>query len=308
MWRQVHPVLRSASSARRVSPVARHGHAMLPRNIHGYRIAALLLIGSREQSLCEGCGKLFASSGRLRRHLLHSVSCRTNWGAFKPESSQGLGPSNGAAPPVRVRRTWTSCEAVLDPACYSKGLLDCLDSLDSPCAESVWATVVEFVEPLAVPRETLSIWARSHGHEEPFASAAEDAQLLLDPAICCDTFCPTRPSAPVAECCADLPGPLDSTLPFILTGPQATFHLDCPPCPGFCYPFIGGAPLSAAQKEAAYVEAMCHVIGSAIQQTSVSRVRLFADGKTLSALEPIPTWLMSVGFELRDDGLLSPED
>ena len=33
MWRQVHPVLRRASSARRVSPVARHGHAMLPRNM-----------------------------------------------------------------------------------------------------------------------------------------------------------------------------------------------------------------------------------------------------------------------------------
>ena len=49
---------------------------------HGYRIAASLLSGGQDQPLCEGCGKLFASSGRLRRHLLHSVSCRTRWGTF----------------------------------------------------------------------------------------------------------------------------------------------------------------------------------------------------------------------------------
>ena len=183
-----------------------------------------------------------------------------------------------------------------------------MDSLESPCAESVWAAVVDFVEPLAILRETLRIWAQSHGFGEPFASAAEDAQLMLDPVVSCDTFSPTKPTTPVTEACTDLPGPLDTALPFVLTGASADFFLDKPPCPAFSYPFIGRAPLAAASRQTAYVEAMCDTIGAAIQQTAVSRVRIVADKNTLSAIEPIPTWLLSVGFLLGDDGVCSPED
>ena len=70
----------------------------------------------------------------------------------------------------------------------------------------------------------------------------------------------------------------------------------------------GGAPLAAASRQTAYIEAMCDTIGAAIQQTAVSRVRIIADRNTLSAIEPIPTWLLSVGFLLGDDGVCSPED
>ena len=210
---------------------------------HGYRIAASLLIGRQALPLCEGCGKLFASSGRLRRHLLHSVSCRTGWGTFQPDPAQMPPRPNEAAPPLQLRGTCASYGHALDPASYSRGLLECLDSLESPCAESVWAAVVDFVEPLAILRETLRIWAQSHGFEEPFASAAEDAQLMLDPVLSCDTFSPTKPNTPVAEACNDLPGPLDTALPFVLTGASADFFLDKPPCPAFSYPYMEGLPL-----------------------------------------------------------------
>eukprot|EP00439_Symbiodinium_sp_Y106_P025363 s1003_g3.t1 len=239
---------------------------------HGYRIAASLLIGGQAQPICEGCGKLFANQGRLRRHLLHSVSCRAGWGTFQLDPTPVPPRPGEAAPPLQLRGTCVSQAHAMDPASYSKGLLECLDSIDSPCAESVWAVVVDFVEPLATLRETLRIWAQSHCFEEPFASAAEDAQLMLDPVLCCDTFSPTKPNAPVAEACSDLPGPLDTTLPFVLTGASADFFLDKPPCPAFSYPYIGGAPLAAASRQTAYIEAMCDQIGAAIQQTAVSRV------------------------------------
>ena len=52
---------------------------------------------------------------------------------------------------------------------------------------------------------------------------------------------------------------LDFGLPFVLSGCPVTLSLDLPPCPAFCYPFIGGAPLAAAKRPA------CDVAGSRVQ-------------------------------------------
>ena len=108
--------------------------------------------------------------------------------------------------------------------------------------------------------------------------------------------------------CDDLPGPFTTEMGFVLTGSVAQYRLEPPPCPAFCYPFIGGAPLATARKQTAYVEAACDTIGALVQQASLSRVRLAANTAAITSLEPAATWLLSIGFQRDREGLCSPED
>ena len=173
-----------------------------------------------------------------------------------------------------------------DPAAYNKGLFEVLSGLEAPTAEIVWENVVEFVEPLDILRATVRRWqAHLHG-QAGVASAAEDVLLMLDPSLCCDSFGSSRPSVASADCFGDLPGPLEEHISFVLSGQAYAFRLDAPPCPSFQYPFIGGATLAAAKRQAAYVEAVCDVLGAAVQQAAISRVQIIADSKTLTAWNP----------------------
>ena len=195
-----------------------------------------------------------------------------------------------------------------DPATYSRGLLDALQSLSQPSAQEVWTTVIDFIEPLAILKETVSVWGAAWSGVNVDAEVVEDVLLMLDPELACDSFHRPNPSPPVVTCCPDLPGPLDFSLPFVLSGPCVSFQLDAPPSPSFCYPFIGGVSLAAAKRQAAYLEAACDVVGNMVQRTQSERVFLKASRQTLAAIEPIPTWLLSVGFCLVAEGIISPQD
>ncbi|CAE7817460.1 unnamed protein product [Symbiodinium sp. CCMP2592] len=262
---------------------------------HGYRITASILTGTRGCTLCAGCGKNFANSARLRRHLLHSGDCRSQWGSFRSIEANPPCP-NPAEPPVQVEGVLDAVDSAWDPASYNKGLYDSLCVLVNPTALQVWALVVDFVEPLDILRETLRRWQDSHAHTVGVAEAAEDAILMLDPSLCCDTYSPTKPHVSASECCADLPGPFDLHVPFVLSGASATFRLPPPPCPAFCYPFIGGAPLAAARRQSSYVEHVCDILGTAVQQAAASRVCILAPQRALAAVEPAATWLTLSGL------------
>ena len=180
--------------------------------------------------ICAGCGKQFANRARLRRHLLHSSGCRVGWGSFLPDSADRPARPNEAAPPVQIAGQDSGARQSFDPATYSKGLLDALAGLECPTAEEVWSEVVEFVEPLETLRATLHIWQSHFGHKVGVQEAAEDALLMLDPSLCCDSYCSAKAAAPAptAECCGELPGPFPSAIPFILSGAFTTYRLDSP--------------------------------------------------------------------------------
>ena len=275
---------------------------------HGYRIPASILVGHKGRTLCGGCGKVYATSARLRRHLLHATACRANWGAFQTDECEQPPQPNHAEPPTQALGHLAPDVGGDDPAAYNKGLFEVLSGLEAPTAEAVWENVVEYVEPLDILRATVRRWQAHLGSQPGIASAAEDVLLMLDPSLCCDSFGSSRPSVAPADCFGDLPGPLAEPISFVLSGPVRVFRLDAPPCSSFQYPFIGSATLAAARRQAAYVEAACDVLGAAVQQAAISRVQIIADGKTLTALEPAATWLLSIGFVGSSKGLSSPDD
>ena len=274
---------------------------------HGYRVIASVLAGSRGDTVCQGCGKCFSRASRLRRHLLHSSSCRVNWGAFTP-AHEDAPVMHDRQPPVTLERVLEEHHAGPDPALYHQGLLSALHELCEPSAEDVWQTLIEYVEPLDVLRNTVKAWHSSLGSTLWADEVCEDVLLMLDPVLCCETFCKTRTKPKSAVCCPDLPGPFSTSLSFVLTGALTTVSISEPPCPGFAFPFIGGVSLAAAKRQCAFLEASCEAIGVLIQRAQSSRVFLRISRQALQALEPVPTWLMSVGFSLVGEGLCSPTD
>ncbi|CAE7242393.1 unnamed protein product, partial [Symbiodinium sp. KB8] len=228
--------------------------------LHGYRLAATVLAGSHGDTLCRGCGKCYANTGRLRRHLLHSAVCRAQWGAFTMAEGVVIPALHERQPPLHIEGVLERMHEGYDPASYSKGLLEALCRLRSPSAQQVWDLVVDFVEPLQVLRQTLDMWRRSEFFCDEWCEIAEDVLLMLDPEVCCDVFSKTPKQSGPTLCCPDLPGPFGTILPFVLTGAMAAFALQTAPCPSFSYPWIGGATLAAAKRQAAFVEASCDVI------------------------------------------------
>ena len=152
-----------------VNRVSWSGHAA---RCHGFGSQAFLLGRGR---LCEGCGKVFASTGRLRRHLVTAFRCRDQWGSFQ---QIGTLPTEGhpQAPPV-----WSGVPsqcAPLDVPCetFCGPLLDCLLSATDYDSSALWECVVDHVAPLEVLRHTLTLWrhrrVRSHGLLRPHRTFA----------------------------------------------------------------------------------------------------------------------------------------
>ena len=217
----------------------------------------MFLVGNQGRTLCGGCGK------KLRTPPPATCGCLPlQLGCFpagRPLSTSM--PESGRTPGPGSRPHGES--AGPDQACFNQGLLDMLCSLSGPTAEQACELVSGFVEPLEVLRETVRRWQDRFRQCSDAVSAAEDVLLMLDPQLCCGIFFPTKPTEPVAECCGELPGPFTAHTPFVLSGKTSTYRLESPPGPSFCYPYIGGAPLAASKRQAAFVEAACDALGAA---------------------------------------------
>ena len=153
--------------------MSRSAWACHASKLHGYRIAAAILVGPEGNTLCRGCGKNFARPARLRRHLLHAAQCRKRWGCFVPSGSVADCP-NDKEPPHEVPGDLRDDEQELDPAVYNRGLLEALLALSVPTADDVWKTVVDFIEPLEVLRNTVRLWAERTEDAFQAREVAED--------------------------------------------------------------------------------------------------------------------------------------
>ena len=285
--------------------VSRAAWACHASKLHGYRLASSVMAGTHGSTLCQACGKCFAKAARLRRHLLHSSDCRRRWGSFALHEGVTTPTVHECLPPPTLEGLLSQHQDELDPAVVNKGLLEALMALSAPDAEQVWSVVADFVEPLAVLRETVQVWGQRCAADGS-ADIVQDVCLMLDPELIADTFCRPKTSDPPSICCNDLPGSIDVTYSFVLSGPECAFDLGRPPCPAFCYPFIGGAALSQAKRQAEFVEEACDIVGRMVQQSLSTRVFLRASTSALASIEPLPTWLLSAGFLAVHEGLRSP--
>ena len=273
---------------------------------HGYRLASSVMAGSDGNTLCRACGKCFSKAARLRRHLLHSSECRRGWGSFTLPDGVSVPVLHDSMPPPTLEGLLAQQQEEFDPAAVNKGLLQALEALVAPDAEQVWEVVSDFVEPLAVLRETVRVWGLRARNLPSGTEVVQDVTLMLDPDLISSTFCRPTNFVPPTVCCHDLPGLPDISFPFVLTGKVCSFDLGRPPHPAFAYPFIGGVPLAHAKKQAGFVEEACDIIGRLVQQSRSARVFLRASRDTLASIEPVPTWMLSAGFVLSPEGLGSP--
>ena len=143
---------------------------------------------------------------------------------------------------------------------------------------------------------------------DSYQEIVDDVILMLDPQLLCDHFCKPKCHEPIADCFPELPGSIDAAFPFVLLGATVALDLDEAPCLGFCYPFIGGAPLAAARCQANLAAAACDIVGHLVQQSMSSKVLLRASRKTLASIEPVPSRLISVGFVVTAPGISSPSE
>ena len=152
--------------------------------VHGYRCKARILARSR---LCLGCGKQYASVGRLRRHLITAATCVQRWGAFTPMHpyKEDAGVAHAQTPPVLVPGFFQDARGpdLSVPPEVSSGLFDALSVLEE-CDESlVWETVSDYIEPLQTLRDTVQFWKDGASESVRIQQTAENILLLLDPEL-----------------------------------------------------------------------------------------------------------------------------
>ncbi|CAE7894214.1 SEC1A, partial [Symbiodinium microadriaticum] len=167
------------------------------------------------QAWCSSCGRQYANTARMRRHVFVTPVCQRRWGMFhlgKPvagnpeDATQGL--SDDRHP----------------------GFLAALLELDGSNEETAWSLVQGWyrTSSLHLPiRGVPQAW-RQHARAQPSAAETADNLLpLLHPTLCCEQF--QQPPGPIGE--FEPPGPVSPFAWAVLTGPAGVRSVDDPLCP-----------------------------------------------------------------------------
>ncbi|CAE7942823.1 unnamed protein product, partial [Symbiodinium necroappetens] len=274
--------------------------------LHGYRTRATEVTKGIDQSWCSGCGKLFANSGRMKRHVFVTPACQVNWGTFHLAGSLPKHPLHPSAPPVQLPGAATRPARDASQDTCHPALLAALLDLDESDDTQVWAVIQDFIAPIEHLRRTVEVW-RAHPSAQPFAGeAASNMLLLLDPEVCCDSFQQPKTQPTHLDFLAPLLPPSGFGLPLASSGVLASFAIEAPPLPCFVYPFDCSVPLAAADRHVAWLEASVEVLAACTQTSATSPVRIGAPVTALRCLEPAISWLKVGGLVSTAEGLASP--
>ncbi|CAE7410216.1 unnamed protein product [Symbiodinium natans] len=185
---------------------------------HGYHCRAhLLAVGRR----CQACGLTLANTSRLRRHLDSSAACRqllATPGAsplFPPDHSEGHPQEPAVRDATRPVRVAAQHEC-------SPELLAALAALKPSTDMDVYETVVRFISPLPVLRDTLQVWL-SEVSDLAIAEMGENVLLVLHPEHICSAVAGKPQESndqhvflPLLR--TPLAGPTDHSLPVVWVG------------------------------------------------------------------------------------------
>ena len=255
----------------------------------------------------QGMRQALCQRQRMKRHVFVTPACQVAWGSFVPDEGVSLSPIHPSAPPLRLTGRLAPVDLQADteePNCHH-GLVAALLELDADDESAAWEVVADFVAPLEHLRCSVRAW-RAHARAQPFASeVATNLLLLLDPDLCCDSFPQSRPKPAVVDFLAPFPPLRGLVLPAAQAGTLAFSDIDPPPLPSFVFPFDGSAPLAAASRHVAWLEATTDVVLQAVQMSFSHPVRIRAPPAALRCLEPLTSWLRDGGFVSTADGIAS---
>ena len=272
------------------------GHAA---RCHGYRSRAFLL---PEDRVCRCCGKLFASIGRLRRHLAAAPRCLTGWGTFRPRKDAASAPVHDLAAPCE----WDG-EVVPAPGFDFSGgvngaLLQELTALEGGDEAAVWEAIVGCIEPLCTLRSTVEAWSSAEPCTEWRREVAQNMLLLLDPDLIADTRQPQRVRSPDCFTCPDWV-PLQG-IALALSGAVYVLDLEAPPPHVVSPREPTSLTVRDAQAYSAWLEQACAKCAVCTTLAADQPVRLHCP-RLQVALGPAAEWLTACGFRLDDRGLFS---
>ncbi|CAE7843801.1 eif3k [Symbiodinium necroappetens] len=269
------------------------------QKVHGYRTHAHLRRKTTAVPLCQACGKLYASPGRLQRHLMYSVQCVQRWGSFKP-TGKVLQSAHLQAPPEQLAGEQQESSFIDFQPGISEPLLQALLEIDPADEHALWSTVMEHIEPLQTLRDTVSIW--SDRVASPTATAtAENLLLLLDPELLGETPVQPRerPQCP-ADVSVDWP-----TLPaysIYVSGDRPYLDLAAPP--PVSLPPLGSTSITLRQatEYACWLEQACVCIAKCLAGGSEAAPCIQCVGLE-AGLGPAAGWLRAGGATFTASGL-----
>ena len=287
------------------SRVAWAAHAA---RMHGYRNKAHLLGQSR---LCRSCGRLYASVGRLRRHLLASQHCVERWGSFTPDSEDQHGdkPGHPQMPPVPTPGSSVASHHGTGKPCHlAQPLLEALCNLAEGDDSIVWEIVSDYVEPLQVLRETVRYWQSQHAGETWVQEAAENVLLLLDPEMIGEPDSAQYSKVNRHAFAKGLPPawpdlPQFCVLPFPV---GQRVNLEAPP-PVILSPHSAtSVRLRLGQAYGDWLEQACALLARSIVNAQTGEQGLYVSCEGLEAsLGPASKWLRAAGFAFEPGGMRS---
>ena len=269
------------------------------QKVHGYRTTAYLLGSKAPRPLCAGCGKLYASRGRLQRHLAYSPDCIRHWGCFQATTTTHT-EAHPQAPPDFVPGYLQPGEGIDYDAAISAPLLHELSNLDTCEEDCVWEVVSSHIAPIEVLRCTVRQWAQDSQLPDA-AATAHNMLLLLDPDLLGETQAKPSPRVTFDDAADKVWAPMPPTV-IRLVGKG-------PPCklvepPAVILPPSGHCSLTLRQATAyaTWLEQACAAVASCLSPTAAAPVSVSC--KRLEfGLGIASSWLRAAGATFHADGL-----
>ena len=279
------------------SRVSWAGHAA---RCHGYRSRSFLL---PEDRVCRTCAKVFATIGRLRRHLVSAPRCLTGWGIFQPSTAARKFQPHAMAPPTIVPGETAPPPNFDFSPTISTTLLHALQELSGCPEDEVWEVLESHIEPLQTLRDTVLRWRDDGSPSLWRTETADNMLLLLDPDVVAESRQPTTEKSghlPAHEVAWTALG----RLPLSHSGQPVVKRLESPPphVMHHCRPH--SLTVRQASAYAAWLEAACDMCANCALTASQHPVAIRCPGLS-AALGPASQWLIDCGFDIQSHGLFS---
>ena len=266
--------------------------------VHAYRTDSTKLA---QGNVCRSCGKTYANTRRLQRHLSHSAGCRSSWGTFLP--ADDVRAPHPQMPPTAVEGA-VDCNFRGSNLDWRHALHADLNQSECDDANSVLCVVSRHFAPISDLRAAVLAWGAGFQRGRCERIAADAAADMLYPRHFCEAS--QSPAASTLDS-EEFPilGPL-TPLTFTTSGTVQCYWVGEPPdnCPS--WPWQSFGTLASANALAQWVVSAFEVCASAVRAAARQPVELHFDQAALQVLPAVQGWLVEGGFSRVGCSFLSP--